>query len=140
VTLKARYPSFKTLTRSNTLPFSTNVGVRFYGAARELLERVPAGPLRLLGLMVSNLEDVREPHQGLLFGSVVAEAPLTPEPSRRTFGGDRLERVSPGLDRLRRKYGRNVVVPASLIGREEATGRDGTTSASGARVRDLDEE
>src|SRR5688572_14250737 len=44
ISIKARFPSFKTVTRTKSLPFSTNVGVRFYAAARELLERVPAGP------------------------------------------------------------------------------------------------
>jgi DNA polymerase-4 len=119
VAIKARYPSFKTVTRTKSLPFATNVGIRFYSAARELLERVPAGPLRLLGLQVSNLEDVRTPQQGLLFGAGANEPADKPagEPARPRFP-ERLERVSPGLDRLRRKYGRGIVVPGSLIGRE----------------------
>jgi DNA polymerase IV len=130
VSIKARYPSFKTVTRTKSLPFSTNVGVRLYSAARELLERVPAGPLRLLGLQVSNLEDVRTPQQGLLFGSA-AEADKPAEPAKPSFP-ERLERVSPGLDRLRHKYGHGVVVPGSLIG------RDRSDRGAGARVRDLD--
>ena len=140
VALKARYSDFKTVTRTQTLPFSTNVGVRFYSAARELLERIPPGPLRLLGLQVSHLEDVRAPQQGSLFGGASSEPSAIGEsPARRAFG-DRLERVAPGLDRLRRKYGRNTVVPASLLGREQSRGSDGTTADAGARVRDLDDD
>jgi DNA polymerase-4 len=135
VTIKARYPSFKTLTRTQSLSFSTNVGVRFYSAARELLERIPAGPLRLLGVSLSNLDDVRTPHQGTLFGGGEASAALDVTP--RAFSGDRMERLSPGLDRLRRKFGRGVIAPASLLGREASRGLDGTTAEAGAHVRDV---
>ena len=139
VTLKARYSDFKTLTRTQSLAFSTNVGVRFYSAARDLLERIPAGALRLLGLQVSNLEDVRVAQQGNLFGALPSEGAFTINVQRRAFT-DRLERVAPGLDRLRRKYGRNTVVPASLLGRGASRGSDGTTAEAGPRLRDLDDE
>jgi len=83
---------------------------------------------------------VRAPQQGNLFGAPPSEvATVIESPKRRAFT-DRLERVAPGLDRLRRKYGRNTVVPASLLGREQSRGGDGTTAEAGARVRDLDDE
>lgn len=127
VTLKARFADFKTITRTKSLPFTTNVGVRFYSVARELLERVPQQPLRLLGVSLSGLDDVRTPRQGLLFGSDpgalrVEEAP-SPEDERAL---ERLERINTGLDHLRRKYGRATVIPASLLGRAPTVGRDGT--------------
>ena len=37
----------------------------------------------------------------------------------------RMARITVGMDELRRKYGRGAVVPASLLGRERAAGRDG---------------
>jgi DNA polymerase-4 len=135
VTIKARYPSFKTITRTHTLSFSTNVGARFYAAARELLDRIPQGPLRLLGLQISNLDDVRTPQQGMLFGAVAADSETGTAPQQAPLFPDRLERVSPGLDRLRRKYGRGVVLPASLLGRDAAAGRDGTTGSLGDAQR-----
>jgi len=135
VTIKARYPSFKTITRTQTLGFSTNVGVRFYAAARELLDRIPQGPLRLLGLQVANLEDVRTPQQGMLFGGGNPEAEAPALVRQAALFPDRLERVSPGLDRLRRKYGRGIVVPGSLLGRDESIGRDGTTGSLGQAAR-----
>jgi DNA polymerase-4 len=143
VAIKARYSNFKTLTRTQTLPFPTNVGIRFYSAARTLLERVPPGALRLLGLQISHLDDVRSPQQGSLFGAE-PEALATPEGGKARVGResalrDRLERVQPGLDRLRRKYGRGTVLPGTLIGRGESLGRDGTGASAGAHVRDLDE-
>jgi hypothetical protein len=39
----------------------------------------------------------------------------------------RLEKVTEGLDKLRRKYAQRVVIPAALLGRERTTGRDGTS-------------
>jgi DNA polymerase-4 len=127
VTLKARFSDFKTITRTKSLPFTTNVGVRFYSVARELLERVPQQPLRLLGVSLSGLDDVRTPRQGLLFGSdpgaLRAEEAPSPEDERAL---ERLERINSGLDHLRRKYGRATVIPASLLGRAPTVGRDGT--------------
>lgn len=123
VTLKARYGDFRTLTRTKTLPLPTNLGARIYSVARELLDRVPAGPLRLIGVQVSALEDVRIPVQESLF-----DAPERPEDTRaawlRTRG--RLERATEGLDKLRKKYGRDTVRPASLIGKPRSRGLDGT--------------
>jgi DNA polymerase-4 len=109
VTLKARYDNFKTLTRSHTLDYSINLGRKIYSVARELLERVPPGPLRLLGIQLSQLEDVRTPVQTELFGDDSVARPQADE--------KRLARASAALDSLRKKYGRGTVVPASLLGR-----------------------
>ena len=70
ITLKARFKSFRTVTRTKTIDYPTNLGRRIYATARELLERVPPGALRLLGVQVSNLGDVRAPAQGTLFGEL----------------------------------------------------------------------
>jgi DNA polymerase-4 len=121
VTLKARYWNFKTLTRTQTLDVATNLGVRVYASARELLERVPAGALRLLGLQVSGLEDVRTPAQAQLFlnstlfpaGGDAGGAGAAPNARDRDV---RLERAQAGLDRLRAKFGPRTVIPASLLG------------------------
>ena len=59
VTLKARYPSFETPTRSVTLPEPTDSNVQIRDAARELLVRRlerRGRALRLIGVTVSNLE------------------------------------------------------------------------------------
>ena len=117
VTLKARYADFKTVTRSQTLAASTNLGPRIYSVARELLSRVPAGSFRLIGVQVSNLEDVRQPVQADLFAGF--------DDSGGMSGRDH-EAVTEGLDKLRRKYGRGAVVQGTLVGRERAKGRDGT--------------
>ena len=108
VTVKARYWNFRTVTRSHTLPQATNLGPRLFATARDLLEKVPQGPLRLLGVSVSGLEDERSPRQGELFG----EPLLAPEDERAT-------RAQKGLDELRKKYGASVVKPGTAFeGRE----------------------
>src|SRR5262245_10530623 len=73
VTLKARYWNFKTVTRSRTVDLPINLGKRLYVVARELLEKIPAGPLRLMGVQVSSLSDVRAPVQAGLFGGLEGE-------------------------------------------------------------------
>jgi DNA polymerase-4 len=130
VTLKARFADFTTITRTKTLGAPTNLGARVYAAARELLERVPSGPLRLLGVQITGLEDVRAPVQEKLFNGEETHA------AGRTTGFEarrRLEQATEGLDRLRRKFGRPVVLPASLVGRARLVGRDGSEGKAGAR-------
>ncbi|MCZ6599135.1 MAG: DNA polymerase IV, partial [Planctomycetota bacterium] len=126
ITVKARFWNFKTVTRSRTLDVPTNIGPRIYSVARSLLERIPPGPLRLLGVSVSGLEDVREPLQSSLFDEVRAERPAADDA--------RHERTSRAMDKLRRKYGRRAVVPASLLGRS-TEGRDGSGGPGGSPGR-----
>ncbi|MFT5050455.1 MAG: DNA polymerase-4 [Chlamydiales bacterium] len=113
VTLKARFSNFKTVTRSKTLDLPTNLGPRIFNTARELLDRVERRPLRLLGVQVSKLEDVRQPAQGQLFNGV---------PSARDAwfaSNDKLANATASLDKIRRKFGRDTIMPASLLGRKQ---------------------
>jgi len=125
VAVKARFWNFKTVTRTKTLAFPTNLGPRIYSAARELLERVAPGPLRLLGVQVSNLDDVRTPIQGQLFGGEPAVEPAGGAKPADAISQARLARATEGMDSLRRRFGRDAVVPASLLGRKRRTGPNG---------------
>jgi len=107
VAIKARFPSFKTVTRSHTLDHATNLGARLYATARELFERIPAGPLRLLGVSVSHLEDIHSQHQAVLF-----EDAAPPETGAHD---KRLRRAMLGADRLRKKYGKRLLQPGSTL-------------------------
>jgi len=115
VTLKVRYADFRTITRTRTLEFATNLGPRIFATAKQLLDRVDRGPLRLLGVQVSRLEDVRQPAQGSLFGA--AEAEDSGEGSREAWmaSSAKLAAATESMDELRRRYGRRTVVPASLL-------------------------
>jgi hypothetical protein len=85
--------------------------------------------VRLIGVQMSGLQDVRAPVQEDLFGSDGTPAPDARSIDARvplnTLRG-RLERATDGIDRLRKKYGRQTVVPASLLGRGHLRGRDGS--------------
>lgn len=128
VTLKARYGDFTTITRTKTLSAPTNLGPRIFTTARELLDKIPPGPLRLIGVSVSALSDVRTAVQETLFTDTepdVRGPRGTVNPAREPTRA-KLERAEEGIDKLRKKFGRSAVVRASLLGRERLKGRDGT--------------
>ncbi|MEZ6018579.1 MAG: hypothetical protein R3F17_00310 [Planctomycetota bacterium] len=106
--------------------FATNLGPRLYSVARELLRQVPAGPLRLLGVQVSKLEDVRTPVQGTLFDDGPGSRALW------LASQERIERATASADQVREKYGKGALVPASLLGRKVGKGTP--------RPRDVDGE
>ena len=129
VTLKARFGNFQTVTRTKTLDYPTNLGPRIYSVARRLLDRIEHRPLRLLGIQLSKLEDVRQPLQSQLFGEESAGREQWFETN------DKLVRATKSLDKLRKKYGRGTVQPASLLGRGRLKGRDGSDGEAGVAGR-----
>ncbi|NLE75748.1 MAG: DNA polymerase IV [Chloroflexi bacterium] len=99
VTLKLRYSDFTTLTRSQSLPRTTALGLEIYQVAWALLLGVwdRRRPVRLIGVGATNLQ--------------VGQRQLT-------FLRDAAERrreLADTLDRLRDRYGDDVVRPASLL-------------------------
>jgi hypothetical protein len=102
---------------------------------RELFDKIPAGALRLVGVQVSGLSDVRTPIQENLF----SESEWSDKASRaQAPPRAKLERATAGLDRLRKKFGRRTVVPASLLGREPLRGRDGSDGQPGVAGRHVE--
>jgi len=96
VTLKLRYGDFRTVTRSDTLGEATNVTQSLWEAAEHLFRRWQArrgGPLRLLGMAASGLEDERAGQQ-LLF--------TDPEE-------EKLKKLDQAVDKIRDRYGKNAV-------------------------------
>ena len=129
ITLKARFGDFRTVTRTRTLEFPTNLGPRMYTVARELLGRVERRPLRLLGIQVSKLEDVRQPVQAELFNGAPSARQMWAESTAK------LASATKSLDKIRRKFGRDAIQPASLMGRRRRVGRDGSDGESGVAGR-----
>jgi DNA polymerase-4 len=101
VSLKVRFADFSTITRSRTLPRSTDVGKEIYDTVRGLyealgLERVR---IRLVGVRMEGLADAQDtPHQ-LLLGE--------------QENGQREAEVA--VDALRARYGSDAVRPARLV-------------------------
>ncbi|NLY38391.1 MAG: DNA polymerase IV, partial [Firmicutes bacterium] len=101
--LKIRFADFTTITRETTLPEPTNRASVIYRTALSLYERNGAGkPCRLIGLRVTGLEPSRQ------LSLLAKEAEAEKEQS--------LGRVQ---DRLRGKYGREVVFRAGRLIKKE---------------------
>lgn len=98
VSLKLRFPDFKTITRAETLQAPTDVSREIYQASCNLLDRADVGdrPVRLLGVSVSNLHPRDAPRQ-LMVGHE-----------------ERWEHLEKAVDELRVRFGRHAVEPARL--------------------------
>ena len=77
-----------------------------------MLGKIENRPLRLLGVSVSRLEDVRRPQQESLFNGHLSGRDQWLESTSR------LAKATESLDKLRKRHGRSIVMPASLIGRK----------------------
>ncbi|WP_189244481.1 DNA polymerase IV [Streptosporangium pseudovulgare] len=101
VSVKLRRADFSTITRSRTLREPTDVARDLYTVACELYTASGLGrtPLRLVGVRVENLRSA-------------AETPRQLGLDEREKGWREAERA---MDRAARRFGRDVVLPASLV-------------------------
>jgi len=103
VTLKVRFGSFRTITRSRTAKAPVETTVAISRMALELLGEVDVSPgVRLLGVSVSNLVEGRGEQLSLGEGGA-------PEV-------DTEEALADVVDRVRRRFGDRAVGPGSLLG------------------------
>ena len=96
ITVKFRYGSFKTITRSFTLSSPTNTTMTLWNSTRTIFkawQEKQRGPLRLIGFAASSLEEEYSQQQ-LLFED--------PEEKRQ----QQLDRV---MDRIQKRFGRNAL-------------------------------
>jgi DNA polymerase-4 len=103
ITLKIKYFDFVQITRSATLPKSTDDGSEIYSVACRLLEKteVTKKPIRLLGVSLSQLGFLGSETQLSLFNQ---------DPSSQ-----KRQRMNIVLDSLYEKYGDKSVVPGTLL-------------------------
>ncbi|MDB5085243.1 MAG: polymerase [Bacilli bacterium] len=102
ITLKLRYPSFQTITRSQTLFEPTQLDDILYQSARVLLEKCELkshDKVRLLGISVSGLAPERVQQQVALF----EEAPEKPH------------NLMKAVDLIKDKFGERAITRARLI-------------------------
>ncbi|MEU7477312.1 DNA polymerase IV [Lentzea sp. NPDC042327] len=101
VSIKVRFSDFTTITRSRTLPTSTDVTQEIYRTAVELLTtQVPPGAVRLIGVRIEGLDNSDSAHQ-LIFDA--------PENGWRE--------ADQAADQARSRFGSLAVRPASLLGK-----------------------
>jgi DNA polymerase-4 len=96
ITLKVRFPNFKTITRSLTLPHPTDIDDEIFQAAKSLLFKSPPKRVRLLGLQLSGLTPYSE---GFLF----------PDSLKRS------EALLLAIDRIKFKYGEGAISRAVAL-------------------------
>jgi DNA polymerase-4 len=101
ITLKVRFSDFRTITRSSTLPGTTNATIEIYGSALDLLRtkvNLTQERIRLIGVTAASLS-AGGPGQLLLFG----------EPKQK------VKKVDAVVDAVRRKLGRDAVKRGRLM-------------------------
>ena len=103
ITLKVKYSDFVKITRSVTLPKSTNDRADIYANICSLLKKTAVGerPVRLLGISLSNLADIGSGRQLALF-------------NQSALNEKRME-LNKTLDSIFEKYGNKGIRPGSLI-------------------------
>ncbi len=101
ITVKVKYYDFKQITRSLTLPETTDDQQAIFRTACGLLAKTDAGlkPIRLLGITVANLSPQHEPRQQTLL----------PEGNRQR------EKLNQAIDHLADKFDSYVVRPGTLL-------------------------
>jgi len=102
VTLRVRYADFTTISRSRTVALGIDNGAALFGVVRELLLRTEAGcrPVRLLGVGVADWVEDRTGQQELFAAS--------PRATRHRA-------LDQAVDHLNRRFGRDRILPASLL-------------------------
>jgi DNA polymerase-4 len=103
VTLKVKYSDFTQITRSITLPESTDDGFEIYSTAGRLLQKTKVGkrPVRLLGISLSHLSFPDTKGQISLFG--------------QEESSQRRKRLNIALDSLYEKHGDKSIRPGTLL-------------------------
>jgi len=91
VTVKIRFPNFKTITRSETLPQPTDVNDEIYQAVKRLFLKALPRRVRLLGLSLSGLVKA-------------GELPLFPEDKKV-----KEESLVKAIDKIQEKYGEEAI-------------------------------
>jgi DNA polymerase IV len=121
IQLKLRYPDFRTITRSRTLPEATDLAAEIARTATELLDATDIAPgIRLLGVSVQQLE-AASAVQGALKLEDDATAPESERQSETRAQWSALER---SVHRVRERYGDGAVLPARLLPADESRAGD----------------
>lgn len=102
ITLKVTYQDFSRITRSETLPSTTDDSRKVYQVCLDLLEKTEVGkkPIRLLGIYLSQLA---KPGEGQLFLF---------DRNTETYKMNQLNRA---LDTIQDKYGDQAILPGTLL-------------------------
>jgi DNA polymerase-4 len=99
ITIKVRYPDFRTLSRSHTLQQATDIDDVIYHQACNLLREIPLKlPLRLIGVTLNNLTNRSD-----------CQLSMFQEPQKD------MEKLTKVIDAVNLKYGKNCITRARLL-------------------------
>ena len=113
VQLKLRYASFRTITRSRTLPEPTDIAVEIASVARELLDAVEVRDgFRLVGVSMQQLHELDETGAQ---GRLPLDTPGNDRDDPRAGARARRRAVERSKDAIRRRYGADAVGPATFV-------------------------
>jgi DNA polymerase-4 len=103
ITLKVKYSDFVQITRSMTLPKSTDDGPEIYATVCQLLKKTAMGkrPVRLLGISLSQLSYLGSESQLFLF--------------QHDTEGQKRKDLHSALDSLHEKFGEKSIRPGRLL-------------------------
>ncbi len=125
VTLKVKYADFTLITRAVTLLRTTDDGGEIYRSVIPLLAKTEAGrrPVRLLGISVSRLAAeegarVETWDQMPLFGGRSRGGTGEAPPAGPAKDPARVAKLNEAVDRIREKFGKKGVRPATLLDAE----------------------
>lgn len=117
VTIKVRYPSFQTITRSLTLDHATDGSGMIRRTAGQLLDGIEVDDgIRLLGVGVSGLgqESVEQLSLADLFSASTSVGAAQAEPAPPA---DTEAAIDLAVDAIRQRFGRRAIGPATLVER-----------------------
>ena len=127
VTIKVRFGDFSTITRSATAARPVDSGPSIVRMADTLLGQIDvARGVRLFGVTLSNLVPVDEVDDAPLQLTLNDMGPSGDEVAPAADGdGPAWNAVTEAIDAVRARFGRDAVVPATLVGDERRTFRPG---------------
>ncbi len=116
VSTEIKYASFRSVSHQMQLPAPTASSQAIYQAACKLFEELWNGePIRLLGVRTSKLASETEPVQLNLFDYGAPTTGSAGKAFRAAPDRDRQQRLDKALDRLRGKYGKDIIKRGSLM-------------------------
>ena len=108
VSVEIKYSTFQSVSHQKQLERSTNTDTKLYEMACELFRELWNGqPIRLLGIRTSKLVDETEPEQMSIFDYQEGLEKDVPK-------NEKQEKLDKALDKIRKKFGDDVIVRGSL--------------------------
>ncbi|MGN0383151.1 MAG: DNA polymerase IV [Eubacterium sp.] len=113
ISIEIKYADFSKISKQTMLDTPTGTSSEIYAVACRLFKEVWNGfPVRLLGIRTTKLADISEPEQIDIFELLNKENKTKPD-------RDKMKKLDEAMDKIRKKYGTEAVLRASLMERNK---------------------